>query len=70
MQIVLNGDPAELPGPLTIQALLERLNIDPRLVAVECNRVVIKRAKYAETMVTDGAEVEIVAFVGGGDGRR
>jgi sulfur carrier protein len=70
MQIVLNGDPAELPGPLTLQALLERLNIDPRLVAVECNRVVIKRAKYAETMVTDGAEVEIVAFVGGGDTRR
>ena len=70
MQIVLNGDPAELPGPMTIQALLERLQIDPRLVAVECDRVVIKRARYAETMITDGAEVEIVAFVGGGNARR
>jgi sulfur carrier protein len=69
MRIVLNGDPAELPGPMSIQALLERLQIDPRVVAVECDRVVIKRARYAETMVTEGAEVEIVAFVGGGAGR-
>ena len=66
MRIVLNGDPADLPGPMSIQALLERLQIDPRVVAVECDRVIIKRARYAETMVTEGAEVEIVAFVGGG----
>jgi sulfur carrier protein len=51
---------------MSIHDLLERLQIDPRVVAVECDRVVIKRARYAETMVTEGAEVEIVAFVGGG----
>ena len=66
MRIVLNGDPSELPGPMSVLALLERLQIDPRVVAVECDRVVIKRARYAETMVTEGTEVEIVAFVGGG----
>ena len=66
MRITLNGDPTDLPAPLTIQALLERLSIDPRVVAVEHNRVVIKRAKYAETMVQEGSEIEIVAFVGGG----
>jgi len=66
VRIVLNGDPAELPGPMSVQALLDRLKIDGRLVAVECNRVVIKRAGYADTMITEGAEIEIVAFVGGG----
>jgi sulfur carrier protein len=55
---------------MTIQALLERLNIDPRLVAVEYDRVVIKRARYAEITIAEGSEVEIVAFVGGGDARR
>jgi sulfur carrier protein len=69
MRIVLNGDPVEVPGPLSVVALLAHLKIDPRLVAVECNRKVIKRASYADTLVTDGAEVEIVAFVGGGHGR-
>ena len=47
-------------------ALLTDLAIDPRVVAVEVNRLVVKRARYAETMIDDGAEVEIVSFVGGG----
>ncbi len=68
MRITLNGDPMDLPGPLTVQALLERLGIDPRLVAVEHDRVVVKRARYAETTIVEGSEVEIVAFVGGGGG--
>jgi thiamine biosynthesis protein ThiS len=66
MRIQLNGEPRELDGPLSIAALLEQLGIDPRLVAVEHNRLVVKRARYAETMIEEGAEVEIVAFVGGG----
>jgi thiamine biosynthesis protein ThiS len=69
MHITLNGDPAELPEPLSVQALLERLGIDPRLVAVEHNRAVVKRARYLDTMIVEGSEVEIVAFVGGGAGQ-
>lgn len=66
MRIVLNGDPTELPGPMSVSALLEHLKVNPRLVAVEVDRDVIKRACYGETMVVDGTEVEVVAFVGGG----
>ncbi len=71
MRIQLNGDPRDLPQPLTVQALLAELDIDPRAVAVEVNRVVVKRARYADTVIGDGDEVEVVAFVGGGsEGRR
>jgi thiamine biosynthesis protein ThiS len=66
MRILLNGDPHDLDGPISIATLLDQLNVNPQLVAVEYNRVVIKRARYAETMIEAGAEVEIVAFVGGG----
>ena len=66
MRITLNGDPFDVPGPLSVQALLDHLKIDGRMVAVEHNLVVIKRAQYADTMVVEGSEVEIVAFVGGG----
>jgi thiamine biosynthesis protein ThiS len=66
VRILLNGDPRDLPAPLTVQALLATLDIDPRVVAVELNRVVVKRARYVDTVIEDGAEVEIVAFVGGG----
>jgi thiamine biosynthesis protein ThiS len=64
--IHLNGEPHELREPVTVSALLDSLGIDARMVAVELNRRVVRRARFGETMVEDGAEVEIVAFVGGG----
>jgi thiamine biosynthesis protein ThiS len=66
MTITLNGERRTLEQPASVLALLTDLAIDPRVVAVEVNRLVVKRARYAETMIDDGAEVEIVSFVGGG----
>lgn len=66
MRITLNGDATELPGPTTVQALLDSLGIDGRIVAVECDMKVVRRAHYADTVIGEGAEVEIVRFVGGG----
>ena len=66
MRITLNGDPYDLEHPVSVQELLERLNIDPRRVAVEHNMVIVKRHAFAATLVGDGDEVEIVNFVGGG----
>jgi thiamine biosynthesis protein ThiS len=66
MRITLNGDPTDLPGPLSVRALLDRLGIDGRIVAVERNLTVVRRAKYDETMIGEGDEIEIVRFVGGG----
>jgi thiamine biosynthesis protein ThiS len=65
-RITLNGDPYELESPLTVSALLERLEIDSRRVAVEHNMIVVRRAAYDATLVRDGDQVEIVNFVGGG----
>lgn len=66
MKIVLNGDPLDVPGPVTIAGLLERLEIDARRVAVERNLVVLKRALFDTTEISDGDQIEIVNFVGGG----
>ena len=66
MFIHLNGESYELDAPISIATLLERLTINPLLVAIEYNQVVIKRGKYAETTIEEGSEVEIVNFVGGG----
>ena len=66
MTIKLNGDSHEIPQPMTVAALLERLEIDARRVAVELNLNVIKKAAYESAVVDDGDEVEIVNFVGGG----
>lgn len=66
MTIRLNGESHDIPGPMTISALLAGLGIDPRLVAVEHNLTIVKRAKFEETMVAAGDEVEVVKIVGGG----
>ena len=66
MTIKLNGDPHELEQPLSVSALLAQLEIDARRVAVELNLAVVKKAAYDSSIVTDGDEVEIVNFVGGG----
>jgi len=66
MTIKLNGDPHEIPGPLSVSALLEQLAIDSRRVAVELNLDVVKKAAYDSSVINEGDAVEIVNFVGGG----
>jgi thiamine biosynthesis protein ThiS len=66
MHIILNGDPFDVAGPLTIAELLQRLDIDARRVAVERNLTVLKRALFETTEVNEGDQIEIVNFVGGG----
>jgi thiamine biosynthesis protein ThiS len=64
--ITLNGDHLELEQPLSVTALLVKLEIDPRRVAVEHNLSIIKRQTFDRVVVADGDTVEIVNFVGGG----
>jgi thiamine biosynthesis protein ThiS len=68
LTIRVNGEPREVDGPMTLTALLRSLNIDPRLVAVEHNLVVVKRERYDATTIAPGDAIEIVNFVGGGQG--
>ena len=66
MIIRVNGDPLEIAEPVTVAALLAKLDIDSRRVAVEHNLNVVKKDAFDRTTVSDGDEIEIVNFVGGG----
>jgi thiamine biosynthesis protein ThiS len=66
MVITLNGDRFELEEPMTVTALLSKLDLDPRRVAVEHNLTILKRQRFTEVVVGDGDRIEIVNFVGGG----
>ncbi len=66
MTIQLNGESYDIPEPVSVDALLLRLDIDARRVAVEVNEIVVKKAVYGETIVRAGDAVEVVNFVGGG----
>jgi len=65
-EIVVNGDPRQVPDGTTITGLLAILSIPVDRVAVELDRVIIKNIFWTETQLRPGSQVEIVHFVGGG----
>jgi sulfur carrier protein len=66
MTITLNGEPYVLEEPSTLAALLDRLKIHPRTVAVELNQDIVRRDRLASTPLGPGDTVEIVRMIGGG----
>jgi sulfur carrier protein len=66
IQIVLNGETRTIPAGLSIDQLLVWLQIDPSRVAVEFNREIVRKPAWPESQVLEGAQLEVVWFVGGG----
>jgi sulfur carrier protein len=66
IQIVVNGEDHKIPGSCSVRQLLDFLELDPERVAVEMNRMIVRRPAWSTTPVPGGATFEIVQFVGGG----
>jgi sulfur carrier protein len=66
MRVHVNGEARELAEASSVEVLLESLRLPRERVAVERNRVIVPRARFAETRLEEGDRVEIVRFVGGG----
>jgi thiamine biosynthesis protein ThiS len=65
-EIVVNGETRSIPAGHTVLSLLEDLRLEPSRVAVELNRHIVKRAEWGGLVLSAGAKLEIVQFVGGG----
>lgn len=66
MDIQLNGEARELPGPATVLQLLQAEGLAERRVAVEVNGAIVPRSRHAEHLLAEGDRVEIVHALGGG----
>ena len=67
VSLTVNGEEKELPAGSSVANLLESHKLDPRMVVVEHNRVILRdRDAYARIGLNEGDIVEIVHFVGGG----
>jgi len=66
IQVVLNGEPRTVPAGFMVDTFLIWLRMDPSRVAVELNREIVRKADWPTLRVLDGAQVEVVWFVGGG----
>lgn len=66
IQIVLNGEVRRLDRSMTVAELLATLELRTERVAVEKNRLIVKRAEHATAQIADGDVIEVIHFVGGG----
>ncbi|MDZ5604005.1 sulfur carrier protein ThiS [Pseudomonas sp. RP23018S] len=66
MRIHLNGEPYELPTGESVAALLSRLDMAGRRVAVELNQDIVPRSQHDSTLLNEGDQVEVVHAIGGG----
>ena len=66
MHIQLNGEPYELPAGASVAALLSRLELVGRRVAVELNLDIVPRSQHDTTLLNEGDQVEVVHAIGGG----
>lgn len=66
VRVQVNGEAREYPAPLTVADLLAHLGLVGRPVAVERNKVIVRKAEHATTVLADGDRLEVVTFFGGG----
>jgi sulfur carrier protein len=66
MQIIVNGEPREIPTASTVAALLRQLEMDPRRVAVEVNLTLVPRTEHDRRVLAEHDRLELVTLVGGG----
>jgi len=66
MQIILNGNPTEVPDGIDMGDLIERLELTGQRLAVEVNEELVPRSRFREHRLVLGDRVEIIHAVGGG----
>ena len=64
--VVLNGEPREVPEGLTVATFLGHLGMPLDRVAVELDRRIVRKTDWESVSIFNGAQVEVVHFVGGG----
>ncbi len=66
MTLTINGEERAFESISTLGELISQLGMKSDRVAVELNRELVRRDRWTNTPLTDGDELEIVHFVGGG----
>lgn len=66
MKITINGSEHFLKQPVSVEQLVEELQLDPRKIAIEHNLCIVPANEYDTTFIQEGDVLEVVAFIGGG----
>ena len=64
--ITVNGNPLPWQEGMTVKKILELKNYTFKMLVVKVNGQLVKKDKYAETVVPDGADVKVIHLMSGG----
>lgn len=67
MNLTINGNTRQFDVPdLTVAALVSRMGLEGKRIAIERNGEIVPRGAFADTVLSSGDKLEIVGAVGGG----
>ena len=66
MTLQVNGKALTLEGEISVAALLVKLGLGQKRVAVEVNKELVVKQDWESAVLKEGDQVELVTFVGGG----
>jgi sulfur carrier protein len=66
MKLVINGLEKEFEGKLNLKEIINRLNIEDRVMAAAVNMNIVKKDEWDRFTPNDGDKIELLEFVGGG----
>ncbi len=64
--ITVNGNPLPWQEGMTVKKILELKNYTFKMLVVKVNGQLVKKDKYAETVVPEGADVKVIHLMSGG----
>lgn len=65
LQLQINGKQEEVQAK-TVLELLQAKEIEPQMVSVELNSVMVDRSVFSSTPLKEGDKLEFLFFMGGG----
>jgi sulfur carrier protein len=66
MNLLVNGEQAEIRGLTTVAELAQHYGLEPNTVLIEHNAVALHQREWSERYLADGDRIEFVRVVAGG----
>ena len=66
MKLFINGENKEFTDGISLEELIRQLGVRRETVVAEVNRNIVQAAQRAEWKLSEGDQVELIQFVGGG----
>lgn len=66
MNLLLNGEPRDIPGVATLPQLVESLGLPAAALLIEHNGLALLRDEWAERPLAEGDRIEILRLTAGG----